>query len=145
MARKPKGFGHGGLRPGAGRPRGSKNRRTLAVLEQATAEDLELPLPRLLRRMNDPLLDERYRDALAAIAAPYCHAKQATVTRLKRLSEMTDAELDQQIAWAKEDSLLLGADIRAQLTSASASALPESASAASGSSLRASSKTRSPE
>jgi hypothetical protein len=75
-----------------------KNRRTLAVLEQAAAEDLELPLPRLLRRMNDPLLDERYRDALAAIAAPYCHAKQAIVTRLKRLTEMTDAELDQQIA-----------------------------------------------
>jgi hypothetical protein len=58
---------------------------------------------------------------------------------------MTDAELDQQIAWAKEDLLLLGADIRPQLTSASASAMPESASAASGSSLRASSKTRSPE
>ena len=66
------------------------------------------------------------------------------MTRLKRLSEMTDAELDQQIAWAKEDGLLLDADI-AQLTSASASAMPESASAASGSSLRASSKTRSPE
>ena len=58
--------------------------------------------------MNDPLLDERYRDALAAIAAPYCHAKQATVTRMKRLSEMTDAELDQQIAWVKEDMLRLG-------------------------------------
>jgi hypothetical protein len=72
---------------------------------------------------------------------------------------MTDAELDQQIAWAKEDALRLGAaqprgaDIRAQLTSASASAgssaellsMPGSASAASGSSLRASSKTRSPE
>jgi hypothetical protein len=52
--------------------------------------------------MNDPSLPEEYRDGLAALAAPYCHARQATVTRMKLPSEMTEEELQQQITWAEE-------------------------------------------
>jgi hypothetical protein len=42
------------------------------LLKQAAVEGLELRLPRLLRRMNDPSLPEQYRDGLAALAAPSC-------------------------------------------------------------------------
>jgi hypothetical protein len=66
---------HGGRRAGAGRKKGSRNKRSLPLIEQATQAELELPLPRLLRRMNDPTVDERHRDAIAAICAPYCHAR----------------------------------------------------------------------
>ena|SRR5215467_8054380 len=33
------------------------------------------PLTYLLRRINDPNVDSRTRDALAIAAAPYCHPK----------------------------------------------------------------------
>ena len=51
MVREREG-GHGGWRPGAGRPVGAKDKRTVVLLEQGAVEGLDLPLPRLLRRMN---------------------------------------------------------------------------------------------
>ena len=60
----------GGRRAGAGRPPGAKNKRTLMLIAQVKKNGHELPLPRLLRRMNDKKLPEEYRDSLAAQAHP---------------------------------------------------------------------------
>jgi hypothetical protein len=88
--------GPGGRREGAGRPRGSKNKRSIATIEAAAAADLELPLPRLLRRMNDKSLPEMYRDSLATAAAPYCHSRlssAAVETKAIGPDDMTDEQL----------------------------------------------------
>ena len=102
------GFGRGGRRAGAGRPPGAKNMRSLALLNRVQKKGFELPLPRLLRRMNDKKLPEEYRDSLAAQAAPYCHARLSVVAAPQRPSAMTDDELDRQIAVAEEDLLRNG-------------------------------------
>lgn len=82
---KSRGIGRGGARPNAGRRRGGKNRhRFLAeILPKVEAEDLELPLYRLLRRQADPELDERYRDALAIATLPFMHPKPPSTLACK--------------------------------------------------------------
>jgi hypothetical protein len=69
--------GHsGGRRPGAGRPRGSKNKLPLAeLLPKLEAADEELPLYGLLRRIGDPNLDDRYRDMLRIACLPFLHPR----------------------------------------------------------------------
>jgi hypothetical protein len=94
--------GHGGPRPNSGRPRGAKDkakRHTVSrdQVEQLKAEGQELPLTRLLRRMNDVSEPERYRDSLAVSAAPYCHARLGHLTAAKAGTEMTEAELEASI------------------------------------------------
>jgi hypothetical protein len=110
MATHPKhaitGEGQGGRRPGAGRPKGavgSKRSRTRELLARAKAEALELPIDRLLRRMNDPTLAEDYRDQLAAIVAPYTAPRLSAVSIKKRPAEMTDEEIAQLIDLTRED------------------------------------------
>jgi hypothetical protein len=106
--KQPNGGGHGGLRAGAGRPPGARNKRTIALLDRVKKKGHELPLPRLLRRMNDKKLSEEYRDSLAAQAAPYCHARLSVVAAPQRPSAMADDELDRAIALAEEDLLRNG-------------------------------------
>ncbi len=60
----------GGARVGAGRPKGSANRRV--QLEPVSPEG-ETPLGYLLRIMRDGNIDPKRRDALARAALPYCH------------------------------------------------------------------------
>jgi hypothetical protein len=109
MATHPKhsitGEGQGGRRPGAGRPKGaiSKRSRIRELLARAKAEVLELPIDRLLRRMNDPGLAEDYRDQLAAIVAPYTAPRLSAVSIKKRPAEMTDEEITQLIGLTRED------------------------------------------
>jgi len=76
MATHPKiatGVGPGGRRDGAGRPRGARGKRNRSreLLAQIKADGLEMPVDRLLRRMNDRELPEEYRDELARAVAPY--------------------------------------------------------------------------
>ena len=78
------------------------------MLSQAKAEALELPVDRLLRRMNDPDLAEDYRDQLAAIVAPYTAPRLSAVSITKRPVEMTDEEIAQLIGRTEEDMLRLG-------------------------------------
>jgi hypothetical protein len=71
------------FRPGTsgnarGRPKGSRNRRTRAVLEAAEAGG-ELPLDYMLAVMRDPNADHKRRDAMAMAAAPYLHAKLSSI------------------------------------------------------------------
>src|SRR5215211_5099140 len=69
----------GGFRPGAGRPRGSRNRRSVEVIERAS-EGGELPLQFMLRIMRDARVDVRRRDAMALASAPFCHARVSPQT-----------------------------------------------------------------
>jgi hypothetical protein len=90
------GSGRGGRRPGAGRPKGSGGKAARA--RAVEAQGRELPLDRLLRRMNDASEPERYRDSLAMAAAPYLHPRLSVVGQAKTPFEMTSEELDATIA-----------------------------------------------
>jgi uncharacterized protein DUF5681 len=57
-----------------GRPKGSRNKRTLATLEAAKA-DGELPLDYMLRIMRAPKASNTRRDEMARTAAPNLHPK----------------------------------------------------------------------
>jgi hypothetical protein len=68
----------GGARPGAGRPKGSIEKRFLQQPEQRVRyEGADTPLKFLLVVMNDPAADFRRRDRAAKAALKYCHAKPA--------------------------------------------------------------------
>jgi hypothetical protein len=110
MARKTNGIGRGGKRPGAGRPPGAKNKRSKAaeLVAKAKAEALEMPVDRLLRRMNDTSLPEMYRDELARYAAPYVSARLNSIAITKRPAQMNDEEIAQMIGLTEEDMLRLG-------------------------------------
>jgi hypothetical protein len=68
---------HGGRRPGAGRPRGSRNKVQTALIEAAVAGNALSPLAYLLAILNDPAADVRRRDACAIAAAPFVHARRS--------------------------------------------------------------------
>lgn len=68
----------GGARSGAGRRKGSPNKRT-AELQEAVAASGETPLDYMLRVMRDQTFDYARRDDMAKAAAPYVHAKLAAV------------------------------------------------------------------
>jgi Family of unknown function (DUF5681) len=61
-----------------GRPRGSRNRRTRALIEAANAGG-ETPLDYMLRVMRDPSAPSKRRDEMAKAAAPYLHSKLAAI------------------------------------------------------------------
>jgi hypothetical protein len=102
------GNGWGGRRIGAGRKPGEPNKNSRAMVEEARDAGLEMPLPRLLRRMNDKSLPEATRDQLASLAAPFCHPRLSAVSLTKRPAEMTDEEIAQLIGLTAEDMLRLG-------------------------------------
>jgi hypothetical protein len=95
MARKPTGVGRGGARRGAGRPKGSKNRRDVLaeVLPRLAEQDQQLPLYRLLDRIADETLDAKYRDMLCISVLPFLHPKPRSDLTAKAPYQMTTAEL----------------------------------------------------
>lgn len=68
----------GGKRPGAGRPKGSKNTKTREIAEKAAAEGIT-PLEYMLEVMRDPRLPPAQRMDAAKSAAPYIHPRLASV------------------------------------------------------------------
>lgn len=75
---------NGGRRPGAGRPRGSRNRRTIALSQapanaQQSARTGETPLDFLLRVMRNTKNVLQVRIDAAKAAAPYVHARLGAV------------------------------------------------------------------
>jgi hypothetical protein len=84
---KATGIGRGGRRAG-GRPPGSKNKKTVLaeLLPKLEAADQELPLYRLLRRIRDPEVDERYRDVLAIATLPFLHPRMRSDLTAKPLA-----------------------------------------------------------
>jgi hypothetical protein len=93
---KATGIGRGGRRAG-GRPPGSKNKKTVLaeLLPKLEAADQELPLYRLLRRIRDPEVDERYRDVLAIATLPFLHPRMRSDLTAKPFYLMSLEELDQ--------------------------------------------------
>ena len=90
----------GGKRPGAGRPKGAKNKTSIA---KEAAKGGELPLEYMLRVMRDKNADISRRDSMAEKAAPFLHAKLASVTHTganggpiltRDVSKLTDEQLD---------------------------------------------------
>ena len=70
----------GGHRPGAGRPKGSKQVRSSApLIRRAKAAGKPMPLDYLLDVMNDPAQGLRERLSAAIAAAPYVHPRLASV------------------------------------------------------------------
>lgn len=68
----------GGYRPGAGRPAGALNRRTVEQVEAIEASGLT-PLEYLTSVYRDPAADEARRIDAAKAAAPYVHPKLSSV------------------------------------------------------------------
>jgi hypothetical protein len=112
-------MGHGGRREGAGRPRGAKDNRprftaaakakTAKLTRRAVARmSGTQPLVYMLKIMNDPKQPQARRDKMAVAAAPFCHPRLTVIAKPKRPSEMSDAELNEAIAQAKEDLLRHG-------------------------------------
>ena len=88
---------HGGKRPGAGRPKGSRNKAT-ATRQAAISASGEAPLDYMIRVMRDKSAPVERRDEMAKAAAPYVHPRLAAVEYAGTLSgkppeQMTDEEL----------------------------------------------------
>lgn len=72
------GNGHGGRRTGSGRKRGYANEKTRKIADGAAAAGLT-PLEYALEVMRDPAQPLARRDAMAAMAMPYMHARLANI------------------------------------------------------------------
>jgi hypothetical protein len=68
----------GGRRPGAGRPKGSKAKRHKVVLDEAMLSGL-MPVDWMLAVLRDPQVEERRRDRMAEVLAPFLHPRLAAV------------------------------------------------------------------
>jgi hypothetical protein len=60
---------------GAGRPRGSHNKRQQALVDALEISERSTPLSYMLRVMNDPSAPVERRDKMALAAAPFLHSK----------------------------------------------------------------------
>lgn len=94
---------NGGKREGAGRKKGIPNKKTMEVIAAAEAGGM-MPLEYMLNVMRTDGVDTKRRDAMAAAAAPYVHAKLASIEHagpngapirfaLTNLKGLSDAEL----------------------------------------------------
>jgi len=68
----------GGARPGAGRPKGARNKRHEEVVQKAVAGGIT-PLEYLLSVMQNEEAEEAKRIDAAKAAAPYVHARLSNV------------------------------------------------------------------
>ena len=80
--------GRGGFRPGAGRPKSGAASVIKIEVEALSAAPptVVTPLEYMLTAMRDPTASTARRDRMAALAAPYCHAR-ATDTALGKKAQ----------------------------------------------------------
>jgi hypothetical protein len=83
----------GGARPGAGRRPGAINKATAKAREAAEAGGI-MPLDFMLSIMRDPEAERSERLDMAKAAAPYVHAKLASVKHSGGLSFSHEDALD---------------------------------------------------
>ena len=86
--------GRGGFRPGAGRPRSgaaSVIKIEVAALSAALTADIT-PLEYMLAVMRDPAAPTARRDRMAALAAPYCHARATDAAAGKKAQRQEQAD-----------------------------------------------------
>ena len=75
----------GGYRPNSGRPKGARNKvPSAATIREAAAISNETPLAYMLRIMNDTEADPLRRDKMAAMAAPFVHARADVLGKKER-------------------------------------------------------------
>ena len=72
--------GRGGKRDGAGRPAGSANKRTRDIANALASDGDLTPVEYLMSVMRDINEERRVRVNAAIAAAPYMHARIASVT-----------------------------------------------------------------
>jgi hypothetical protein len=88
--------------PNAGRKKGSRNKRTIALAEASEKALLVglTPLDFLLGLLRDPTKDDRLRLDAAKAAAPYCHQKLIAIEDVSRTDDpnKSSAELRQELA-----------------------------------------------
>ncbi len=99
----------GGKRPGAGRPPGARNRKTVETI-RAVEESGLTPLAYMLSLMRNSALETTMRLDAAKAAAPYVHTRLASneVTLMQPCDRMTDEEITSKLAeLLAEDSCLL--------------------------------------
>jgi hypothetical protein len=78
------------------------------MIAEARSEGLEMPVERLLRRLNDPTLNEQYRDQLAIAVAPYTAPRLNATALIKSPASWTDQELKQVLGLTEQSLLQLG-------------------------------------
>jgi hypothetical protein len=78
------------------------------MIAQARIEGIEMPVERLLRRINDHTLPEQYRDTLAIAVAPYCSPRLSATALIKSPASWTDQELKQVLGLTEQSLLQLG-------------------------------------
>ncbi len=86
---------HGGIRPGAGRPKGSGNKFTKDISEML--DDMQSPLEYMLQIMNDTGNDQRERLDAAKAAAPYIHARISHIEMKAEVEQYQDIPLRPQL------------------------------------------------
>lgn len=87
------GVGGGGKRAGAGRPRGSRNRRTVSRLAQHAENGRTDPLDFLTRVMDDDGLQMRDRVSAGIALMPYFHVRLSVMKVAPNVMTMPDEEL----------------------------------------------------
>src|SRR5262245_58115072 len=92
----------GGKRPGAGRPPGARNRKSLEMAEAIEASGMT-PLDYMIAVMRDKDVDPQIRLEAARGAAPYVHARlsSAEITHTDSITatamRLTPEEIQQKI------------------------------------------------
>lgn len=82
----------GGARPGAGRPKGSKNSGTpkLMPYRKEASAAMMTPLEYMMSVMGNPDADPARRDRMAQAAAPYVHARAEPPTQKEGVKAAAD-------------------------------------------------------
>lgn len=86
----------GGKRPGAGRPKGSADKRSKAVADAILADGETMPLQYAIAVMRDPEADQRRRDRMCEVAMPFMHTRLAAISHTiqhKPAAQLSDDEL----------------------------------------------------
>ena len=89
---------HGGKRPGAGRPLGSKSKVLWKSMEDMASKYQHSPLDYLLSVLNNPASSPDRKMYAAEKAAPYVHPKLANTT--SKIG--TDEPIQIKVQWQKE-------------------------------------------
>jgi len=100
--------GYGGKRPGAGRRKGSRNRRTRETV--AAVKQGLTPLEYLMSVYQDPAVEIEHRIEAAKAAAPYVHPRLSTVQvqATADLRLLTDEQLDAEVRELLRDPVIQG-------------------------------------
>jgi hypothetical protein len=85
----------GGVRPGGGRPKGARSKRTVETIERVEASGLT-PLDYMLGVLRDRRADAADRFEAAKAAAPYVHAKLVASHTTEGKPQTIEEWLEQQ-------------------------------------------------